>query len=112
MVGGWKSNWELGYNFNTKSHLFHDGNKYSLRNIKLEYALERILTEQFIIKLILPEGAHNVKISIGGHTYDESSLEVTNSEGYLDFNGRPTFIIPNYHGITEGKNIEVTYDFS
>lgn len=112
MVGGWKSNWELGYNFNTKSHLFHDGNKYSLRNIKLEYALERILTEQFTIKLILPEGAHNVKISIGGHTYDESSLEVTQSEGYLDFNGRPTFIIPNYHGITEGKNIEVTYDFS
>lgn len=37
---------------------------------------------------------------------------MTKSEGFLDFDGRPTFIIPNYHGLTSGKNIEVTYDFS
>lgn len=62
--------------------------------------------------MILPEGAHNVKIRIGGHLYDESSLEVTKSEGYLDFDGRPTFTIPNYHGVTKDKLIEVTYDFT
>jgi hypothetical protein len=59
---------------NTKNHLFHDGSRYELRNIKLEYALERILSQQFTVKLILPEGAQNVKIKIGGHLYDDSSL--------------------------------------
>lgn len=37
---------------------------------------------------------------------------MTKSEGYLDFDGRPTFIIPNYHGATKDKFIEVSYDFS
>jgi hypothetical protein len=36
---------------------------------------------------------------------------VGRSEGYLDFNGRPTFIIPNYHGNLADKNIEVEYDY-
>lgn len=96
----------------TDNHLFHDGSRYELKNIKLEYALERILAEQFTIKIILPEGAQNVRIKVGGHSYDASSLEVTTSEGYLDFEGRPTFIIPNYHGSTAGKDIEVDYDFA
>ena len=99
LLGGWKSNWQIGYNFNTKGHLFNERNHYELRNIKLEYAMEKILAEQFKVKVVLPEGAQNVKISIGGHTFTEDSLEVTKSEGYLDFNGRPTYII-NYQGIT------------
>ncbi len=24
LLGGWKSNWQIGYNFNTETHLFHD----------------------------------------------------------------------------------------
>ena len=111
LLGGWKSNWQLGYNFNTKNHLFHTSNHYELRNIKLEYALEKVLTEKFTVKVILPKGAENVQIRIAGHTYDASSLEVTSSEGYLDFEGRPTYTIPHYHGSVTGKEIEVNYDF-
>jgi oligosaccharyltransferase complex subunit alpha (ribophorin I) len=44
LLGGWKSNWQLGYNLNTLGHLFHTGNKFELKNIKLEYALEKIQT--------------------------------------------------------------------
>jgi hypothetical protein len=34
-------------------------------------------------------------------------IEVSRSEGYLDFNGRPTYAISNYLGVFTGKNIEV-----
>lgn len=53
-----------------------------------------------------------MKVTIGGQVYDESSLEVSTTAGYLDFEGRPTYTIPHYHGSTAGKNIEVEYDFS
>jgi hypothetical protein len=57
LLGGWKCNWQIGYNFNTEGHLFHDGNKFELRNLKLEYALEKIPAEDYTIKIILPYGA-------------------------------------------------------
>lgn len=44
LLGGWKSNWELGYNMKTDNHLYHSGIRYELRNVKLEYALERVLS--------------------------------------------------------------------
>jgi oligosaccharyltransferase complex subunit alpha (ribophorin I) len=110
LLGGWKSNWELGYNFNTKGLLFHSGDHYEIRNLKLEYALERILPEQFKVKVVLPEGAQNVEIRIGGQVYP--NLEVTRSTGYFDFNGRPTYVIPNFQGVFSGKDIDVSYDYS
>jgi len=54
LLGGWKSNWQLGYNVNTNGHLFHTDSRYELKNIKLEYALYRVLPEQFVVKVILP----------------------------------------------------------
>jgi hypothetical protein len=62
--------------------------------------------------LVLPYGSENVRIKIGGVYYDTNSLETTSTEGYLDFNGRPTFVIPNYHGSISNKMIEVEYDFN
>ena len=54
----------------TDNHLFHDNSHYELRGVKLEYALARVLSEKFTIKLVLPEGAHNVKVRIGRTVYD------------------------------------------
>ena len=96
LLGGWKSNWQLGYNINTNGHLYHTGSQYELRDVRLEYALERINSEKFTIKVILPDGASNVRIKIGNKLYDSSSLEVTRTEGYLDFTGRPTYIISDF----------------
>lgn len=76
LLGGWKSNWEIGYNLNTQGHLFHSGSNFELRNLRLEYALERVLTEKFVIKIVLPDGAQNVKITIGGKQYDDSALQL------------------------------------
>jgi hypothetical protein len=73
--------------------------------------LEKVIAEEFRIKVILPHGAENVKIKIGGVFYDMSLVEEATSEGYLDFNGRPTYVIDNFKGSPLGKNLDVYYDF-
>lgn len=40
-----------------------------------------------------------------------SLVEVTSLEGYLDFEGRPTYVIDHYSGAIRDKNLEVLYDF-
>ena len=39
LLGGWKANWEIGYNLNTKGFLSHEGNNFKLDKIPIEYAL-------------------------------------------------------------------------
>lgn len=39
LLGGWKANWEIGYNLNTQGFLSHDGNKFELNKIPIEFAL-------------------------------------------------------------------------
>jgi oligosaccharyltransferase complex subunit alpha (ribophorin I) len=112
LLGGWKSNWQIGYNLKTDGHLFNQGNRFELKNLKLEYALEKIIAEEFSIKLILPQGAENVRIKIGGHDYDMSLVETTTSEGYLDFSGRPTYLIAKFTGSPKDKFLDVSYDYA
>jgi oligosaccharyltransferase complex subunit alpha (ribophorin I) len=65
LLGGWKANWEIGYNLNSKGYLYNEGNKFQLDNINLEYTLEKVLTENYSFKIILPEGATGIKVKIG-----------------------------------------------
>jgi hypothetical protein len=62
--------------------------------------------------LVLPHGSENVKIRIGGKDYDMALVETSTSEGYLDFNGRPTYVISNYNGIIKDKEVQVFYDYA
>lgn len=112
LLGGWKSNWQIGYNAKTDGHLFNQGSRFEIKNLKLEYALEKIIAEEFSIKLILPHGAENVRIKIGGHDYDMSLVETTTSEGYLDFSGRPTYLIAKFAGSPKDKFLDVSYDYA
>ncbi len=66
MLGGWKANWEIGYNLPTKNYLYSMGNNFQIDNIDLEYSLEKIITENYDIKITLPEGSSNVRVKFGG----------------------------------------------
>jgi oligosaccharyltransferase complex subunit alpha (ribophorin I) len=35
LLGGWKSNWQIGYNFKTDGHLFNNNRRFELKNTKL-----------------------------------------------------------------------------
>lgn len=73
--------------------------------------MEKVIAENFRIKVVLPHGVENVKIKIGGSDYDMSLVELSSSEGYLDFNGKPTYTIDNFVGSPREKYLEVSYDF-
>jgi hypothetical protein len=53
-----------------------------------------------------------VRIKIGGQDYDMSLVERSTTEGYLDFSGRPTFVIDSFTGSPRDKFLEVDYDFA
>jgi oligosaccharyltransferase complex subunit alpha (ribophorin I) len=111
LLGGWKSNWQIGYNFNTDDgYLFQEGSQFELRNIKLQYALDKLISESYSIKVVLPEGSTNVRIRIGEEDYDMRLVVEETTEGYLDFEGRPTFVIANYRGNFKDKEIQVFYE--
>ena len=44
LLGGWRVNYEIGYNLNTQGYLTHDGNNFHLSKIPVEYAFAQILT--------------------------------------------------------------------
>lgn len=70
LLGGWKSNWEIGYNLNTKAFLTHEGDHFLLDRIPIEYALSQILAEKYTIRVILPEGSEDVKLFVGKKQID------------------------------------------
>jgi hypothetical protein len=41
-----------------------------------------------------------------------SLVERSTTEGYLDFSGRPTFVIDSFTGSPKEKFLEVDYDFA
>lgn len=50
LFGGWRCNWEIGYNLPMKGFLYHDGDNFELRTVTFGYELQRIIGIQ-IIKL-------------------------------------------------------------
>lgn len=48
LLGGWKCNWEIGYNLPLKGFLFHDNDNFELRNVSFGYDLERIVGTSFV----------------------------------------------------------------
>lgn len=111
LLGGWKANWEIGYNLNTQGFLSHDGNKFELNKIPIEFALSSILTEKYTIRIILPEGASHVNLFIGSEPVDMGKVSQGVSFGYLDFTGRPTFIVENLKGLFKDQKLKVTYNY-
>jgi oligosaccharyltransferase complex subunit alpha (ribophorin I) len=76
------------------------------------HAWDKSLTEDYTVKVILPEGAHNIKLELPFHvTGAEISME--KYFGTLDFFGRPAIRINKsnaVHDICDGL-IRVKYDF-
>ena len=110
LLGGWKSNWEVGYNLDTKGFLMSEGNNFESK-LKGIYALNSILTENYSIKVILPEGVRNFQIKIGNNIIDKNEIEEEISFGYLDFEGRPTFTITNLQQMNSDTPMTIYYEF-
>lgn len=111
LLGGWKANWQIGYNLNTQGYLKVQDNNFELRNIPLGYALNKVMSESYSIKVILPEDSKNTKITVGNNVVDMKNVEKSLSFGYLDFSGRPVYTVKGLNGIFEKKQIKVQYNY-
>lgn len=64
IFGQWKTDWSQGYNMPTMHHLFYDEkepNRYYF-NYTFLHDYNDILAENYTLKIILPEGATNIKV--------------------------------------------------
>jgi len=62
-MGQWKVDWSQGYNMPTRFHLFKENTKGRyIFNYTFDFDNDNILAENYTLKVILPEGATNIKV--------------------------------------------------
>jgi len=114
IFGQWKTDWNQGYNMPTEKHLFQspvDPNEYTLE-VDYMHAWDRSLVEDYTVRVILPEGATNIRLEL---PFQVTGADITLEKYYgtLDYFGRPTLKIqkPNaVHDICNGL-VRVKYQF-
>lgn len=112
ICGGWKTDWNQGYNVPSKYHLrLEDSNEklYKLE-IPFVYNYDVLLAEDYTFEVILPYGASDIQF--------ELPFEVDKSEHglvylTLDFFGTPKLTIKkrDVFAMLHNKNIVVKYRF-
>ena len=79
------------------------------------HAYDHSLTEDYTVRVILPEGATNIHVELPGLLQGKlDSIEMDKYFGTLDYFGRPTIVMKKLnavHDMCEG-NLKVTYNFN
>jgi len=112
IFGQWKTDWNIMYNMPTKYHLFYDFNSPStfVFNFTFLHDFGDILTENYTLEIVLPEGASNIKTHLPFPVDDESrSLHFST----LDYMGRPVIVLKKQNVVQHlhGQNFQVSYTF-
>lgn len=110
IFGGWKTQWYMGYSVPTAGVLIRKGNSYSLK-MAISTPIEEATVDDLTVKVILPEGATNIKLNVPFKTESQSQ---TIRHTYLDsaMFGRPVMVIHKKNLVPQ-HNIPftVTFDF-
>ena len=62
IFGQWKTDWNQGYNMASNHHLFKSVSQPNTFTLEVDYmhAYDQSLTEDYTVKVILPEGAYDI----------------------------------------------------
>lgn len=104
IFGGWAANWAISYNLPTRNYLSQedkDDTSFVLKQ-KFGFPFENILAEEYELRVIFPEGAHDIKVNLP-FSVDESFEDKTFS--YLDRQGRPTKVFRKKN-VLEQNNVD------
>ena len=108
LLGGWKSNWNIGYNVPIRQLVKTNGHQYVL-NTTFGFPFKDIIAEELEVKIILPEGATDLEWRLP-FPIDSSSTDLWFS--YLDTTGRPTIILKKKNAVDfHRKPFLVLYKF-
>ena len=110
ILGGWKSNFDIGYNLPTKFHVKTNNKGNYMVNLTFGMPYQNMLARNYTVKIILPESADNIKVNLPIDIY--YTVEYDKEYGCLDLFGRKSIIIKlsNMYDVYN-TNILITYDY-
>ena len=110
ILGGWKSNYDIGYNLPTKFHVKTNNKGNYMVNLTFGMPFKNILARNYTVKIILPESADNIKVNLPIDT--QYSIDYDKDFGCLDLFGRKSIIIRlNNMYEVYNTNIYISYDY-
>ncbi|CAM9200024.1 unnamed protein product, partial [Chrysoparadoxa australica] len=111
LYGGWQTAWYQGYNLPTKEGLRHQGASYELQ-LQFGVPFSVMWVEDLTVKVVLPEGAKDVKVSV---PFELDDIKEARRFTYLDsplLGGRPVVILRKHNVVSDHNiNVTVTYTF-
>ena len=110
ILGGWKSNYDIGYNLPTKFHVKTNNQGNYMVNLTFGMPYKNMLAKNYTVKIILPETADNIKINLPIDT--QYIVKYDKEYGCLDLFGRKSIIIKlnNMYDVYN-TNIFISYDY-
>ena len=109
LLGGWKYRFQIGYNLPIKYFVSQKEDLFML-NTTFGFPFKQIIAENLTVKVILPEGAKDVKSYLPFKVEDEhQDLEYS----YLDTIGRPVLVLEKRNAADfHRKPFQVLYNYS
>lgn len=112
ICGGWKTDWNQGYQVPSKYHLRLEDPDEKLYKLEIPflYNYDVLLAENYTFEVILPYGASDIKFEL---PFDHDEAEIGTSVLSLDFFGTPKLSIRrrDVFAMLNNKNIVVKYRF-
>merc|ERR1712137_31943 len=111
MFGGWKNEFKTGYNLPSSRYLSVEDDGTYVLSLPFLNDFEDAVVDEIEVRVVLPEGVKDVKITSPVHTTEHSeSVRPT----YLDTSGRLVFTLRASNLVAEHRqhNLVVTYRFS
>ncbi|CAG8495429.1 4520_t:CDS:2 [Acaulospora morrowiae] len=108
LFGGWNYTWYYGYNVPLDNFLGHKSGKYIL-NIPFINPLKNAVYDKVQVRIILPEGASNVKVETP-FPVDRETHTVLKT--YFDSKGRYLVVLDKYNVVSEySVPFQISYEY-
>lgn len=112
ILGGWKSNFGIGYNLPSKFHIKTNDQGNYVVNLTFGMPFEDLLAKEYTVRVALPEGAEVTKVDL---PLEKGEYEITYDKSYstLDLIGRQNVVIKMKNVYDSHKvDFQIYYNYS
>ncbi|CAL8084439.1 unnamed protein product [Calicophoron daubneyi] len=110
LMGGWKTQYILGYNVPAHQFLYHTGSQFQLRMRFMDHVYDDQVVKDFTLKIVLPEEVTEIEF-VPPYPVTEEPRE--NLKTYLDTTGRTVLVFKAKNLVNEHiKDFVLNYHFN